>query len=77
MRKLKREKTKKIYVGNIIIGGSNNLIIQTMCKNKTSNYLKVIDEILEYEKLGCEIIRVSILDEFDAESIKKIKENFK
>ena len=74
MRKLKREKTKKIYVGNIIIGGSNNLIIQTMCKNKTSNYLKVIDEILEYEKLGCEIIRVSILDKFDAESIKKIKE---
>ena len=74
MKITKREKTKKVIIKNASIGGKNDLVIQTMCKNKTSNYQDVIDEILEYEKLGCEIIRISILDEDDANAIKMIKE---
>ncbi len=74
MKITKREKTKKVIIKNTSIGGKNDLVIQTMCKNKTSNYQDVIDEILEYEKLGCEIIRISILDEEDANAIKIIKE---
>ena len=73
MKITKREKTKKVIIKNTSIGGKNDLVIQTMCKNKTSNYQDVIDEILEYEKLGCEIIRISILDEEDANAIKIIK----
>lgn len=70
-----RENTKKVFVKNIQIGGNNNVIIQSMCNIKTSNYEEVIKQILNLEKYGCEIIRVSILDENDANAISKIKKH--
>ena len=72
---MNRTNTKKIKVGNITIGGSNNLIIQSMTTTKTSDITNTIKQILELEKYGVEIIRVSILDEDDANSITKIKQS--
>ena len=69
-----RENTRKVIVGNVQIGGNNNVVIQSMCNIKTSNYEEVIKQIILLEKYGCEIIRVSVLDEQDAKAIKKIKE---
>lgn len=68
-----REKTKKIYAGNIQIGGQNKVIIQSMCNVKTSDIEKVCTQILDLEKRGCQIIRVSIMDKEDANAIKEIK----
>ena len=70
-----RENCRKVYVKDVLIGGSNNIVIQSMCNIKTSNYKQVIDQILKLEKYGCEIIRVSVLDEQDALAIKQIKES--
>lgn len=69
----KNYQTKKIKVGDIYIGGSSNIIIQSMCNIKTSNVDEVIKQILKLEEYGCQLIRVSILDENDAKSIKEIK----
>lgn len=68
-----REQTKSIKVGNIIIGGSNKIVIQSMCDIKTSKVDEVVNEILECEKVGLELIRVSVLDYEDALAIKEIK----
>lgn len=68
-----REQTKPIKVGNIIIGGSNKIVIQSMCDIKTSKVDEVVNEILECEKVGLELIRVSVLDYKDALAIKEIK----
>ena len=72
---MKRTETKSIKVGNVTIGGQNKVIIQSMCNIKTSNIEKVIKQILELEKIGCQIIRVSIKDKEDALSLKKIKQH--
>ncbi len=69
-----RNDTKKIKVGNIFIGGSNNVLIQSMCNIKTSKYKEVIAQINACEKLGADLMRVSVLDKEDAIAIKKIKE---
>lgn len=69
-----RNDTKKIKVGNIFIGGSNNVLIQSMCNIKTAKYKEVIAQINACEKLGADLMRVSVLDEKDALAIKKIKE---
>lgn len=45
-----------------------------MCNTKTKNVKDTVDQILELERLGCEIIRVAVLDQEDALSISKIKE---
>ncbi len=70
-----REKTLKIKVGNLYIGGSNDIIIQSMCTHKTSKTDLVIKQINELEKVGCKLIRVSILDENDAKAISEIKKH--
>ena len=71
---MKRTETKSIKVGNVTIGGQNKVIIQSMCNIKTSNIEQVIQQILELENIGCQIIRVSIKDKEDALSLKKIKQ---
>lgn len=68
-----REKTKKISIGRISIGGSNKILIQSMCNIKTSKTKEVIKQINECAKLGADLMRVSILDIEDAKAIKKIK----
>ncbi len=45
-----------------------------MTNTFTKDIEKTVSQILELEKVGCEIIRVACLDEEDAESISKIKE---
>ena len=72
---MKRTETKSIKVGNVTIGGQNKVIIQSMCNIKTSNIEQVIQQILELENIGCQIIRVSIKDKEDALSLKKIKQH--
>lgn len=69
----KREETLKIKVGNIFIGGSDNVIVQSMCNTKTYDYKSTIKQILELENAGCELIRVSVPDERSAYAIEKIK----
>ena len=69
----KRNQTRKVFVKDLQIGGQNSLVIQSMCNIKTSNVEQVVQQILTLEKYGCQLIRVSILDEEDASAIKEIK----
>ena len=68
----KRTETRKITVGNISIGGSNNVIIQSMTNTKTKDVEATVRMINELERIGCQLIRVAVLDEKDALAIKDI-----
>ena len=72
MQLLPREKTRKIKVGNISIGGENKVLIQSMCNIKTSNVKEVVAQINECAALGADLMRVSVLDMEDAKAIKEI-----
>ena len=69
-----REKTVNFKVKTLDFGGNSTIYIQSMCNTVTKNVEETINQILELEKLGCDIIRVSVLDKEDAYSISKIKE---
>lgn len=69
----KREQTRQFNLKNLKFGGNNHIYIQSMCNTKTSDIKNTVQQILELEELGCEIIRVSILDKEDAYSISNIK----
>ena len=73
----KRNDTRKINIGNITIGGSNKVLIQSMCNIKTEKYKEVAKQINELASLGADLMRVSIMDEKDAEAIKEIKKMIK
>ena len=72
---MKRNETRKIRIGNIAIGGENKVLIQSMCNIKTSKVKEVSEQINRCEKLGADLMRVSILDKEDALAIKEIKKN--
>lgn len=69
--------TRKIRVGSVFLGGGESVKIQSMCSVKTSDTDAVLSQIAALENAGCEIIRVSVLDEADAGAIRKIKDAIK
>ena len=70
---MNRLETRPIQVGNIQIGGQNKVIIQSMTNTKTKDVEATVKQILGLEKVGCEIIRVAVLDLQDANAISQIK----
>lgn len=74
---MKRNKTKRIEIGNIYIGQSDHVLIQSMCNIKTSRTKEVIKQINECAKCGADLMRVSVLDVEDANAIKEIKKGIK
>ena len=69
--------TKKVKIGNVYIGGGEKVAVQSMCNIKTENAEEVAFMINALEKLGCDIIRVSVKDVNDAKAIRKIKDEIK
>ena len=69
-----RKETRKVKVGNISIGHSGNVIIQSMCNTKTYDVKNTVKQILELENAGCELVRVSVPDVESVKAIEKIKE---
>ena len=67
-----RSQTKQIKIGNTTIGGSNKVLIQSMCNIKTSKVDEVVRQINECALLGADLMRVSVLDLEDAKAIKEI-----
>ena len=65
--------TRKVKIGDIFVGGGESVKVQSMCTAKTSHVDEVCAQISALEAAGCEIIRVSVLDEEDAAAIKEIK----
>lgn len=70
---IKRNETRPIFVGDVQIGGQDKVVIQSMTNTKTKDITATVNQILELEKAGCEIVRVACLDIEDAKAIKDIK----
>lgn len=68
-----RKETKKIYVGDVAIGGNSPISIQSMTTAKTSDIDAVVNQINALEKAGCDISRSAINDMDDASAISEIK----
>ncbi len=69
----KRNKTHQFKCGQLLLGGNNKVYIQSMTTTKTKDVEKTVNQIKELEKVGCEIVRVAVLDEADANAIRDIK----
>lgn len=68
-----RSKTRPVKVGNLTIGGSNELIIQSMTTTKTHDVEATVRQIHQLEEAGCQIVRVACPDERAANAIPEIK----
>ena len=71
------DKTKKIQVGNVAIGGGAPISIQSMLNVISTDISGNVEQALRLEQAGCDIIRVSVPDAAAVELIYKIKEKVK
>jgi len=65
--------TRRIKVGDIYIGGSEEVIIQSMTNTNTADIKSTVEQIKELEKLGCQLVRVTVNTKEAASAIKEIK----
>lgn len=70
---MNRLETRSIQVGNLIMGGNDHVIIQSMTNTKTKDVQATVAQIQALEKAGCEIVRMAVFDKEDALAIKNIK----
>lgn len=68
-----RTKTRPVKVGNLTIGGNNEVIIQSMTTTKTHDVEATVAQIKRLEEAGCQIVRVACPDMRAAEAISAIK----
>ena len=70
---MNRRNTKKIRVGSVEIGGGSPISVQSMTNTDTRDVKATIQQVLELEKAGCDIVRISVFDKKCADTIKEIK----
>lgn len=71
---MKRTDTKQIKVGSLLIGGNDHVVVQSMCNTRTSDIEATVQQILALENAGCELVRLAVIDDADADAIRFIKE---
>jgi (E)-4-hydroxy-3-methylbut-2-enyl-diphosphate synthase len=68
-----RRETRPVKVGNIQIGGNDQVVIQSMTTTKTHDVKATVEQIRRLEEAGCQIVRVAVPDMRAAEAIPLIK----
>ena len=68
-----RDKTKKVWIGDVCIGGGSPVAIQYMTNTRTEDVEATVAQILELERAGCQIIRCAVPTMEAAQALAKIK----
>ena len=71
-QQINRRKSRVIKVGNVKIGGNNQIAVQTMTNTLTTNAKDTIAQIERSAKLGVDLVRVSVPDKESSHSLKEI-----
>lgn len=68
-----RDNTKKVHIGDRVIGGGEPVLIQSMTNTDTADVDATAEQILRLEEAGCEIIRCTVPNEDAACALPEIK----
>ena len=71
---LSRKQTRQIHVGQVAIGGGAPIAVQSMTNTDTRDIASTVAQIQQLQEVGCEIIRVAVLDMAAAQAISAIVE---
>ena len=70
-----RNKTRKIFVGSVAVGGGSLISVQSMTKTDTRDIKSTVRQIKSLQKAGCEIIRIAVPDLQAAKALGSIKKS--
>lgn len=67
-----RRKSRQINVGKVFVGGDAPVSVQSMTTTKTTDINGTLQQIAELTASGCEIVRVAVPHQDDADALKII-----
>ncbi|MBQ9744948.1 MAG: flavodoxin-dependent (E)-4-hydroxy-3-methylbut-2-enyl-diphosphate synthase [Clostridia bacterium] len=68
-----RRKTKEVRIKDKTIGGSSDILIQSMTNTDTENAAATISQVKALQNVGCDIVRITVPNIASVETVKKIK----
>lgn len=71
-RQINRRPTRKIWVGNVPVGGDSPITVQSMTNTVTHDVAATVAQIHALEAVGADIVRVSCPDEESSAALKEI-----
>lgn len=71
-RMIDRRKSRKIWVGNVPVGGDAPITVQTMTNTPTADVAATVAQVLACEAAGADIVRISCPDEESSAALKQI-----
>ncbi len=69
----KRTETRPVKVGNLVMGGNNQVFIQSMTTTKTADVEATVAQIKRLEEAGVDLVRVTVNSMEAATAIREIK----
>lgn len=71
----KNRKTRQIKVGDVVIGGGNPVVIQSMTNTPTHDVEATLSQIRSLATAGCQVVRLAVPDQKAALAIEELKKD--
>ena len=70
---IQRKPTRAVAIGNIVLGGGNPIVVQSMCSTKTGDVDATVAQIERLASSGAGIVRVAADNRHDCDALKEIR----
>jgi len=67
-----RNKTRRIFVGDVPVGGDSPISVQTMTNTDTRDTKSTVEQVLNIQNAGADIVRISCPDQESSMALKEI-----
>lgn len=67
--------TQVVQVGNVLVGGKNPIVVQSMTNTDTADVYSSVKQIIELAQAGSELVRLTVNTLEAAQAVPAIKEN--
>ena len=72
---VKRNPTREVRVGNITIGGSHPVAVQSMCATRTQDVDATIAQAEAIRQAGGDVVRIAVDNPKDVEALSRIRQS--
>ncbi len=69
----RRRRTREVAVGDVVLGGTNPIRVQSMTTTDTQDVAATADQAERLADVGCEIVRITAPSLRDAEALREIR----
>jgi len=70
---MRRRFARPIAIGDVVVGGGNPIVVQSMTKSDTSDVPATVSQIGKLSECGCQLVRVAVPDNEAAQALSQIK----